>query len=110
MSIEQGSHLTRRELEDLEAMRHAPYPSPHTDRGETLALTGVGIGLMGVGVVALSAICMPCMIGAAPIAAAAAPVLLGAGAFQRWRSRPTAPSSDRATACSSLQSTPPRQR
>jgi len=75
------------ELDQLEAMRHAPYPSPDTDRGETLALTGVGIGLMGVGVVALSAICPPCMIGAAPLAAAAAPVLVGAGAYKRWRSR-----------------------
>lgn len=78
-------------LEDeLEAMRHAPYLGPPADRGETLAWTGVGIGLMGAGVVAASAICAPCMIGVAPLAALTAPVLIGAGAFKRWRSKKAA--------------------
>lgn len=76
------------ELEaELEAMRHAPYQGPGEDRGEVLAWTGVGIGLMGAGVVAASTICAPCMIGVAPLAAVTAPVLIGAGAFKRWRVR-----------------------
>ena len=77
--------------EELEAMRRAPYPNPaHQDRGETLAWTGVGIGLMGVGVVAASAICPPCMLGAVPLCVAAAPGLVAAGAFKRWRSKKNA--------------------
>jgi hypothetical protein len=72
---------------ELEAMRHAPYQGPDQDRGEVLAWSGVGIGLMGVGVVAASTICAPCMIGVAPLAAVTAPVLIGAGAIKRWRVR-----------------------
>lgn len=72
---------------ELEAMRHAPYQGPDQDRGEVLAWSGVGIGLMGVGVVAASTICAPCMIGVAPLAAVTAPVLIGAGAIKRWRIR-----------------------
>jgi hypothetical protein len=71
---------------ELEAMRHAAYPDPaDIDRGEVLMATGVGIGLLGVGLVAASAICPPCMMGAVPLAAATAPALLGAGVFKRWR-------------------------
>jgi hypothetical protein len=76
------------ELEaELEAMRHAPYRGPDQDRGEVLAWSGVGIGLMGVGVVAASSICVPCMVAVAPLAAVTAPVLIGAGAIKRWRVR-----------------------
>ncbi len=71
---------------ELEAMRHGAYPDPaDIDRGEVLMATGLGIGLLGVGLVAVSAICPPCMMGAVPLAAASAPALLGAGAFKRWR-------------------------
>lgn len=72
---------------ELEAMRHAPYQGPDQDRGEVLAWSGVGIGLMGVGVVAASSICVPCMVAVAPLAAVTAPVLIGAGAIKRWRVR-----------------------
>ena len=72
---------------ELETLRHAPYQGPDHDRGEVLAWTGVGIGLMGAGVVAASTICAPCMIGVAPLAAVTAPVLIGAGAIKRWRIR-----------------------
>ena len=38
---------------ELEALRQAPYPNPeHADRGEVLMATGVGMGLLSVGVVA----------------------------------------------------------
>jgi len=81
-------HPADRDLDaELEAMRHAPYQGPDQDRGEVLAWSGVGIGLMGVGVVAASTICAPCMIGVAPLAAVTAPVLIGAGAIKRWRVR-----------------------
>jgi hypothetical protein len=76
------------ELEaELEAMRHAPYQGPGADRGEVLAWSGVGIGVLGVGVVAASTVCAPCMIGVAPLAAVVAPVLIGAGAMKRWIAR-----------------------
>jgi hypothetical protein len=74
--------------DEWELMRQAPYPDPAAqDRGEVLAWSGVGIGLIGVGVVAASAICPPCMMGVAPLAAATAPGLIVAGAIKRWRSR-----------------------
>ena len=69
---------------ELEAMRHAPYQGPAADRGEVLAWSGVGVGVLGVGVVAASTVCASCMIGVAPLAAVAAPVLIGAGALKRW--------------------------
>lgn len=77
-------------LEDdrLEAERFAAYPDPALqDRGETLALTGVAIGVVGVGVAAVASFCPPCMAGMVPMAAVAAPALVGAGAFKRWRRR-----------------------
>ena len=78
--------MTHDDEAELEALRHAAWPNPeHADRGEVLMATGVGMGLLGVGMVALSAICLPCVIGAAPLAAASAPVLVGAGLFKRWR-------------------------
>ena len=71
---------------ELEAMRHHAYPDPgDSDRGEVLMATGVGVGLLGMGLVAAAAICPPCMLGAVPLAAASAPALLGAGLFKRWR-------------------------
>ena len=73
---------------ELEALRQAPYPNPeHADRGEVLMATGVGMGLLSVGVVAFSAICLPCVIGAAPLAAVSAPALVGAGLIKRWNRR-----------------------
>jgi hypothetical protein len=80
--------MTHDDEAELEALRQAAWPNPeHADRGEVLMATGVGMGLLSVGVVALSAICLPCVIGAAPLAAASAPVLLGAGLFKRWHRR-----------------------
>jgi hypothetical protein len=73
---------------ELAALRAKPYPDPaDTDRGEVLAATGVALGVVGVGVVAAAAICPPCMLGLAPLCAVTAPVLVGAGAWKRWRRR-----------------------
>jgi hypothetical protein len=79
--------------EELEALRRAPYPDPAAaDRGEVLAATGavigvVGVGVVGVGVVVGAALCPACMRGLAPLCAVTAPLLVGAGAWKRWRTR-----------------------
>ena len=74
--------------EELAALRNAPYPDPSSqDRGEVLAWTGAAIGTVGVGVVVGAAVCPTCMLGLAPLCAATAPVLIGAGAWKRWRTR-----------------------
>ncbi len=78
------------ELDEFEAMRAAPYPNPaDADRGEVLVATGVGVGVVGVGmgVIAAAALCPPCVLGALPFAAVAAPGLVGAGILKRWRRR-----------------------
>ena len=76
------------EARALEALRNAPYPDPAAaDRGEVLLATGVGLGLVGVGVIAASAICPPCMLGVVPLSAISAVAFIAAGSFKRWRRR-----------------------
>ena len=73
---------------EFAALRAQPYPDPaDADRGEVLAATGVALGIVGVGVVAGAALCPPCVLGLAPLCAVTAPVLVGAGAWKRWRRR-----------------------
>lgn len=80
--------MTNDELAELEALRHAPFVDPaDIDRGEVLVATGVGIGVIGVGVLVVSAICPPCLLGMVPLSAVTGTGLIAAGLVKRWRRR-----------------------
>ena len=80
--------MLRTELDKLEALRHAPLVNPaDLDRGEVLLAIGAGLGVIGVGVFAASAICPTCVLGIAPLAAVTGAAVFAAGLVKRWRRR-----------------------
>lgn len=86
----------QRELSGQAQNELRPYRTPDDNAPEAWMATGVSVGLLGAGVLAASAVCPPCLLGAAPLALAAAPGLVGVGLFKRWRRRQSVKTDDAA--------------